>query len=213
MEMWADGAFGNLPAGRTVSDRRPHVATARALLTNSAYRYPMEGDKPRFTRYQQGWGMPDLGRLWESRKRLFVVDQELALSDRQAVEYRLRVPEGAGELRATLAWTDPPGTTSAAKALVNDLDLVVIAPDGRRYLGNQSLLEGNLSKEGGTPDRVNNVENVLLQRPAAGVWRMVVAAHRVAWGRQGGAGPCRQDFALVVAGVEPNPVTTEPKPR
>jgi hypothetical protein len=56
MEMWADGVFGNLPLGRTVFDRKPHAATARALMINSAYRYSVEGDKPAFTRFKQGMG-------------------------------------------------------------------------------------------------------------------------------------------------------------
>jgi len=43
-----------------------------------------------------------------------VVDQETALRDHQAVEYRLRVPEGESELRVTLAYTDPPTTARLA---------------------------------------------------------------------------------------------------
>ena len=174
-------------------------------MINSAYRYPIEGKKPIFTRFKQGWGMPDLGRLYESRKRLFVVDQEIALCDHQAVEYRLRLPEGEPEFRATLAYTDPLGTTSAAKALVNDLDLIVIAPDGKRYLGNHGLLDRNVSREGGSPDRINNVENVFLEKPVPGVWRVIVAAHRIAWPGQRAKPTWDQDFALVVSGVEPAP--------
>jgi Subtilase family len=202
MEMWADGAFGNLPLGRSVLERKPHAATARALMINSAYRYPIEGEKPLFPRFRQGWGMPDLTRLYESRKKLFIVDQEIALRDHQAIEHRLWVPEGEPELRVTLAWTDPLGTTVAAKSLVNDLDLIVIAPDGKRYLGNYGLLEANVSREGGAPDRINNVENVFLEKPVPGVWRVLVAAHRIAWERHCPTPSWDQDFALVVAGVE-----------
>jgi len=212
MEMWADGAFGNLPPGLTVFDRKPHAATAKALMINSAYRYPIEGEKPVFPRFRQGWGMPDVGRLYESREKLFIVDQETALRDHQAVEYRPRVPENESELRVTLAWTDPLGTTLAAKALVNDLDLIVIAPDGKRYLGNHGLLEGNVSREGGTPDRINNVENVFLDKPARGVWRVQVAAHRIAWDQHRGTTAWDQNFALVVAGVERDPVPPKPVP-
>jgi hypothetical protein len=201
MEMWADGIFGNLPLGRTVFDRKPHAATARALMINSAYRYSVEGDKPAFTRFKQGWGMPDIGRLYESRKMLFVVDQETALRDHQAVEYRLQVPEGESELRVTLAYTDPIGSTSSAKDLVNDLDLIVIAPDGKRYYGNHGLLDGNVSRAGGTPDRLNNVENVFLDKPAPGVWQVIVAAHRIAWDQHRGTTAWDQDYALVVSGV------------
>jgi hypothetical protein len=75
------------------------------------------------------------------------VDQEIALPDHQAVEYRLRIAENEPDLRVTMAYTDPLGTITAAKALVNDLDLIVIAPDGKRYFGNHGLLEGNVSRE------------------------------------------------------------------
>ena len=210
MEMWADGVFGSLPLGQTVFDRKPHAATARALMINSAYRYSVEGDKPAFTRFKQGWGMPDLGRLYESRNKLFVVDQEAALGDRQAVEYRLQVPEGESELRVTLAYTDPLGTTAAAKALVNDLDLIVIAPDGNRYHGNHGLLDGNVSRAGGTPDRLNNVENVFLDKPAPGVWQVIVAAHRIAWDQHRGTTAWDQDYSLVVSGVERDLVPPKP---
>ena len=117
-----------------------------------------------------------------------------------------QVPEGEPELRATLAWTDPLGTTVAAKALVNNLDLIVIAPDGKRYLGNHGLLEANVSREGGAPDRINNVENVFLEKPVPGVWRVLVAAHRIAWDQHRQTPSWDQDFALVVAGVERDPV-------
>ena len=212
MEMWTDSVFGNLPLGRTVFDRKPHAATAKALMINSAYRYLVEGDKPAFTRFKQGWGMPDLGRLYESRNKLFVVDLETALRDHQAVEYRLHVPEGESELQVTLAYTDPLGSTSSAKDLVNDLDLVVIALDGKRYHGNHGLLDGNLSRAGGTPDRLNNVENVFLDKPAPGTWRVIVAAHRIAWDQRRGTTACDQDYSLVVNGVErdlvpPNPLS------
>ena len=206
MEMWADGAFRNRPLGRSVYDRKPHAATARALMINSAYRYSIEGNNPDFTRFKQGWGMPDIGRLYESKKNLFVVNQENALRDHQAVEYRLRVPDGESELRVTLAYTDPLGSTSAAKALVNDLDLIVIAPDGRLYYGNHGLLGGNISSEGGMPDRLNNVENVFLDEPTPGVWQVIVAAHRIAWEQHRGSTAWDQDFALVVGGVESDPV-------
>jgi hypothetical protein len=209
-EAWAGGAFGTRPLGRTVADRKPHAATAKALMINSAYCYPLGKGKGRLTRYQQGWGMPDLARLYESRKRLFVVDQESALHDHQAVEYRLRVAEGEPELRATLAYTDPLGMITSAKALVNDLDLIVIAPDGRRYFGNHGLLEGNASREAGTPDRVNNVESVFLDKPTPGIWRVVVVAHRIAWDERQGTATKGQAFGLVVSGVEPEPVRPKP---
>jgi hypothetical protein len=110
------------------------------------------------------------------------------------------------ELRVTMVYTDPLGTTTALKALVNDLDLIVIAPDGKRYFGNHGLLEGNVSHEGGQQDRINNVENVFLDKPMPGVWRVLVAAHRIACNQQSATAARGQNFALVVSGVEREPV-------
>ena len=93
---------------------------------------------------------------------------------------------------------------------MNDLDLIVIAPDGKRYNGNHGLLDGNVSRTGGTPDRLNNVENVFLDEPAPGVWQVIVAAHRIAWDQRRGTTPWDQDFALVVNGVEPDLVLPKP---
>jgi hypothetical protein len=66
----------------------------------------------------------------------------------------------------TLAYTDPPALTAAARVLVNDLDLVVIDPTGRRFLGNVGLDSANESAPGGAPDRANNVGSVFVARPA-----------------------------------------------
>jgi hypothetical protein len=199
-ELWADGALGRLPLGKTVFDRKPHPATVKALLANAAYRYPAGGAANAFTRFQQGWGMPDVGRLYASRDRLLVVDEDDAVGGGEATEYRVRVADGEPELRVTLAYTDPPALTAAAKALVNDLDLIVIGPDGRRFLGNVGLDAANESAPGGTPDRANNVENVFVPRPAAGTWRVVVAAHRVAADQHRRAARPTQAYGLVVAG-------------
>jgi hypothetical protein len=210
MQAWADGAFGTRPAGKTVADRKPHAAAAKALMINSAFRYPMDDANPKFTRFRQGWGMPDLGRLWDIRDKLFVVDQDIAIDDSQAVEYQLRVAEKQPELRVTLAYTDPPAATTAAKALVNDLDLIVIAPNGTKYLGNVALLKGNESASQGDPDRVNNVENVFLSNPQPGVWRIAVVAHRVAIDQDARTTAWDQNFGLVVAGVSPTADSPQP---
>jgi hypothetical protein len=67
--------------------------------------------------------------------------------------------------------------------------------------------------EGGAPDRVNNVVNVFLEKPAPGIWRVQVAGHRIAWDQHRGTTAWDQDFALVVARVEPQPVPPKPLPK
>jgi hypothetical protein len=103
----------------------------------------------------------------------------------------------------TLVWTDYPGAAAASKALVNDLDLVVTAPNGTQYKGN--VFNGGWSQTGGSADRINNVENVYIQSASAGTWTVRVSGYNVPNGPQ--------PFALVVDGVfGGSPPTNTPIP-
>lgn len=100
---------------------------------------------------------------------------------------------GEGALRVTLAWTDYPGNPAAGKALVNDLDLEVIAPDGAHYVGNAGTYSGGQCLRGGQWDACNNVEGVIIPNAANGVYQVIVRGANVPQGPQ--------PFALVMSGV------------
>ena len=76
--------------------------------------------------------------------------------------------QSGGGIYLTLVWTDPPAQSFAAKTLVNDLDLTVDGPGGRRF--------GN---GGPSPDRTNTVEAIRLENPAAGTYVVTVRANSV----------------------------------
>ena len=80
-------------------------------------------------------------------------------------------------LKVTLVWSDYPGTQSATKMLVNNLDLEVSGPGGVFYRGN--VFGGGWSATGGLRDNTNNVENVFVQSPAAGAWTVTVRGYNV----------------------------------
>ncbi|MCG6983321.1 MAG: PKD domain-containing protein, partial [Deltaproteobacteria bacterium] len=103
-------------------------------------------------------------------------------------------------LKVTLVWSDYPSATGVSRNLVNDLDLKVTSPQGTIYKGN--VFSGGWSVTGGTEDRLNNVENVYVQSPAAGTWTVEVTGFNVPYGPQ--------PFALVVDGADTNrpPVAT-----
>jgi len=84
--------------------------------------------------------------------------------------------------RATLVWSDYPGSLASARALVNDLDLEVIDPRGLCFRGNG----------GSQPDRVNTVEDVVIDAPVSGTYRVIVRGANVPLGPQ--------PFALVISG-------------
>lgn len=89
---------------------------------------------------------------------------------------------GTNALRVTLCWSDFPGTPGSSKNLINDLDLVVIAPDGTT----------NFSRLASAPDRTNNLEGVDFASSIPGTYRIEVRGFNVP------SGP--QPYAVVASG-------------
>jgi len=91
-------------------------------------------------------------------------------------------------IKITLVWTDYPGSPGAIKSLVNDLDLDVLdIKDSVSYVGNEALTGKKI------PDRINNVEQVVIPHPATGrKFRIRVTGFNIPQGPQ--------PFSLVVSG-------------
>ncbi|MHC4521483.1 MAG: hypothetical protein ACYTAS_23060, partial [Planctomycetota bacterium] len=89
--------------------------------------------------------------------------------------YTLDVGAGQSELKVTFVWDDFPGDPLAAHALVNDLDLVVIGPDGRRHFPwTVNPYEPEEPAQRVRADHTNNVEQVYVARPSEGTWLVTV---------------------------------------
>jgi hypothetical protein len=179
------------PTGRaTPSDRLvPSGALLKAVLLGATHG-PAHPDDA------EGWGVLDLSRglpFAGDRRRMRILDVRNAEGLQTGAQRSLTVPlDGDEPLAVTLVWTEPPGAVNA-RPVVNDLDLVVGAPDGTTLLGN--VLRDGESVPGGEPDELNNVERVVVGRPTPGAWTVTVRAVRVARGDPG------QGFALVVTGA------------
>ena len=137
----------------------------------------------------EGWGRIDLASATNRRRQY--IDGATSLSTGADATYTYTMGSAGSPFKVTLAWSDYASTTSATKNLVNDLDLVVTAPDGTQYLGN--VFAAGWSQSGGAADRVNNLENVYVASAAAGTWTVAVRGFNVP------SGP--QPFALVVDGL------------
>ncbi len=172
----------------------PAASLLKATLINSA-----ASMKSGLTWKDTGWGRVDLNEAVGGTPFRFV-NEEKALATGQSQSYSYTVEAGA-PLKATLVWTDYPANPSAEKTLVNDLDLLVTGPDGKKVAGNHML--------GATPDRINNVENVVVAAPTSGTYTVTVSGYNVPQGPQ--------PFALVLSGnvsdgTAPAPKPEEPKP-
>lgn len=200
-QMWAEGAFGNSVAASTVFGARMHSSTARALMICHAAPYPFSGMNDNLGRYRQGWGMADLRNVLDAARQSLIVDETDVLRNLDVRQFRVYVPSGAPELRATMTYRDVPGTTSSTRHRINDLDLRLVSPFGIEYWGNNNLLLAPFNDPGGTPDDVNPVENVFIPAPVSGVWTVEVRATAInADGYPDTPGVLDSPYALVVSG-------------
>jgi ELWxxDGT repeat protein len=131
--------------------------------------------------------------------------------DEQVVEVYL---DGSRPLRTTLVWNDLPGEAAdaatinvpaagrtAAPALVNDLDLWIEGPDGERF--HPWTLNPEDPAELAARDSANhldNVEQVLMDAPPAGVYRIHIGATGAIQPRPDD-GLEAQDFSLIIDGI------------
>jgi subtilisin family serine protease len=163
---------------------RPSAALLKAALIHSAVYHPNPSPHPSSTAWadnEQGWGRVSLPDILAppAPTRVWFIDATRGLETGQDRRYRLRGVTPQSPLRVTLVYTDSPGPQ-----LVNNLNLLVEAPNG-------SYVWGNDFQGVGAPDAFNNVEGVIVPSPLAGVWRIRVVAEGVKVGRQ--------DYALVVS--------------
>ena len=111
----------------------------------------------------------------------------------------LAVPASTQQLKITLVWTDPAAAANAPQALVNDLDLEVLGPDGRRWLpwtlSTYPSPDSLARPARRAADHLNNVEQVTISLPAAGTYRLRVRGYAVP------SGP--QAFSLAYEAVAP----------
>lgn len=100
----------------------------------------------------------------------------------------IAVPEGTQQLKVMLYWNDVEGSTISSPALVNDLDLKVTNALGEIFLPwvLNSSPDSNLLKLPATRniDNLNNVEQITIDMPEAGLYSFLVEGAIVAQGIQ-----------------------------
>jgi hypothetical protein len=183
---------GWYPTGAAVpgnSIPSPSGALLKAMAINSA-----DTDVTGYTVPDNniGWGRIDDENVCYfagDQRRLALVDNTEGLLTGEYVEYQVYVAGNTIPLKASLVWTDYPGTPAAAIELVNDLNLT--ATDGvSTYTGN--VYSGGQSITGGSADDRNVEECVRRNTPTVGLWTFRVRAQNVPIGPQ--------KFALVITG-------------
>lgn len=86
--------------------------------------------------------------------------------------HSITVPANTAQLKVMLYWNDPPATVLSSHTLVNDLDLKVVGISSDTTLPLiLDTLPGNVNNNAITgEDHVNNIEQVVINNPAAGTY-------------------------------------------
>jgi subtilisin family serine protease len=191
----------------THTNATPSPALVKAALINSADELDQGNGGPGpVPNNDEGWGRINLENIittnFSAAPRAFqYVDQTALLTNGQLFTQHIFVRSAAEPLKVTLAYTDVPGFPGALPALVNDLDLEVVAPDGTLYRGNQ-FGAGESVPNAPSSDKLNNVEGVLLAAPVPGDYLVRVRGTKIVADALPHTAAVDQDFALVVSGDE-----------
>ncbi len=157
----------------------PSPALVKAALINGAT--ILQGGAPD---YSQGRGRIDLaGSLIPTLpRRVSFTEPPAFFEPGQTERLAYTVVDASQPMRFTLVWSDYPGSVAAGKALVNDIDLVVVGPSGQRFFGNDFVSPYDDQK-----DATNNVEEVFVNAPEVGTYTVTLIAANVPQGPQRGA--------------------------
>ncbi|MBX3382236.1 MAG: S8 family serine peptidase [Phycisphaeraceae bacterium] len=172
----------------------PSGALLKATLVNSAQDMT---DVAGYPNMREGWGrvLADATLFFAGDSRGLLVEDvrnasPSALQTGSVSTVRVLNLNASMPMRITMAYHDAPAAVNALLTPVNNLDLEVVSPSGQVFLGN--VFAGGFSATGGTPDTLNNLEQVHIASPELGVWEVRIVAAAVNEGAQG--------FALVVSG-------------
>jgi PKD repeat protein len=161
----------------------PSGALAKALLCNSAADLGTIGPDGVY-----GFGLVDAQaavstiNLRQSASVSPFFEGVLNNGDSQSFTVNL---QSSGEFKITLCWQDPGGNPMALKALVNDLDLLVTAPDSTKSYP-FSLDPANPSNPATATgaNTVDPIEQVIVPNPAMGIWTVAVKGTSIVSGPQ-----------------------------
>jgi hypothetical protein len=160
---------------------RPSSDIVRAVLIGSAKDIGTPG--PDFT---SGFGKLDLKAAVRLTQDYFVETGMIVEGGEET--FTIDLPPNIHRFKTTLVWNDAPALPNAPKSLVNDLNLLVIAPDGSSrqpwalstFPHPDSL---SLPAQRGR-DSLNTIEQVSIDFPDAGAYQVRVSGHSIPTGSQ-----------------------------
>jgi subtilisin family serine protease len=145
------------------------VGGARSLTpgqygTGSTREIPANSPNP-----VEGWGQVNVADTVHPENRMIRLFDRLSPTTGQTNLLTVTVLKNSSPLDIALTWVDYPATLGASKTLVNNLDLLVLDPDGVSYYPNNQA----------SADTVNTVETIRIHSAKEGVWQIRVIGQQV----------------------------------
>ena len=152
----------------------PKAALIKALLCNTAEDLGNAGPD-----YTFGFGMLNARRAVEALE-----GNKYFINAGTGATYTITLPTGVRRLKVMLYWADAAAAPNALTTLVNDFDLSVTDP----FAVNSLPLILNPLNVTATAlqgaDHINNIEQVVIENPAAGLYSLNVSAFNIPQGPQ-----------------------------
>ncbi len=170
-------------------------ATLKGLVINTA----KEAGRNPGPDYEFGWGLLSADEaanvLTRNDEKNFIV-KELTLAENDSILIQVN-SDGTAPLKATISWTDPPGTPPAIALdppdlmLVNDLDMRIYDKNGN--ISMPWMLDPSKPDNGATTgdNFRDNVEKIEIANPVAGEYTIVIKHKNTLKNK-------KQDFSLIV---------------
>ncbi len=169
-------AYGQLNSGNTAPS-----ALLKATMLNTAN--DLGNDGPDFI---YGWGKVNglkAAQLLEENRYL-----SGTITQGDSATHSITIPAGVQRAKIMVYWVDPEGATTAAYALVNDLDATVQDAANTTYLPWVLDIAPNVTSLA-TPatkgiDTLNNVEQIAIDNPTAGTYNLKIKGKTIPFGTQ-----------------------------
>lgn len=158
----------------------PHGTLLKGMLLNGADDLGNKGPD-----FEFGYGRANVKGSYQMLTNDQFFQDSVGLGD--SASFQINVPSNTAQLRVMLIWTDPPASTSASRALVNDLDLSL--SDGstsfQPWVLDPTPNAANLASPASPArDSLNNIEQITVDNPSAGTFTAQVEGFNVPAGNQ-----------------------------
>jgi len=163
-----------------ITTNAPNGGLMKALLMNGSDDLGNVGPD-----YTYGFGRINMRKTLRMVENNWIING--SISNNGSNNHTISVPAGTAQLRVMIYWTDREANVNAAKALVNDLDMTMSlgANTFQPFILNPTPI-GSLLNAPAVPgvDTLNNVEQIVVNNPAAGTYTVNVQGTSVPFGPQ-----------------------------